>query len=178
MRFIGSSLSTLKLSRQQFGLILALLIVIAAVGSAGLIGVRAFQLYLQQGAEWETIEIKATGRDYSLRFRYPGVDRVLGTADDRWGRRNLYVPEGAVVRLQLASEDYVYTVEIPAAGVYELATPNLIFETKFAAPQTGSYELLGSQMCGYDHPGLIGELEVLETRSFNGTMSQLWDEPR
>jgi len=121
----------------------------------------------------EELDVEIFARDFCLQFRYPGKDQVLPSADDRYGSTNLYVPANAVVRLILKSHDYVYTVEIPKVGVYEIAAPDLTFKVQFTAPEGGTYALLGSQMCGYDHPQLLGELIVQSPAEFSRTMKRL-----
>jgi len=121
----------------------------------------------------EELDGEIFARDFCLQFRYPGKDQVLPSADDRYGSTDLYVPAAAVVRLILKSHDYVYTVEIQEVGIYEIAAPDLTFELQFTAPESGTYALLGSQMCGYAHPQLLGELIVQSPAEFSRTMKRL-----
>jgi cytochrome c oxidase subunit 2 len=123
----------------------------------------------------ENLDAEVIADDYRFHFRYPGSDRVLGTADDRFGTRNLYLPEQAAVQLNLISRDYIYTLEIPARELYEAAVPDISFTARFDAGKTGTFELLGSQMCGYDHPGLLGKLIVQPAAEFERTMRGLSD---
>lgn len=119
------------------------------------------------------LDAEVVGNDYHLYFRYPGEDQLLHTQDDRYGTRNLYVPVDATVRLRLNSRDYIYMLEIPEVGVYEIAAPDLDFDARFIAPHNGEHELLGSQMCGYDHPELLGKLIVQSPTEFEQTMKRL-----
>ncbi|WP_146575859.1 cupredoxin domain-containing protein [Neorhodopirellula pilleata] len=113
------------------------------------------------------------GDDFQLFFRYPGADGIMFTPDDRQGVRNWIIPSGANVRLWLTSRDFAYLVEIPETGLYEVAAPGLVFEASFKAPASGQYELLGSQMCGYDHPNLLGRMIVLPSPDFARSMANL-----
>jgi heme/copper-type cytochrome/quinol oxidase subunit 2 len=119
------------------------------------------------------IDAEVLGDEYRLYFRYPGEDGVLQTQDDRFGLRDFYVPANSVVRLRLSSRDYIYLLEVPEVGVYEIAAPDLVFDVRFVAPQGGIHELLGSQMCGYDHPELLGKLIVQSPAEFIQTMKRL-----
>ena len=123
------------------------------------------------------LDIEVVGSDYRLYFRYPARDGLLHTSDDRFGIRNFYVPEGASVRLSLTSTDYAYLVEVPTAQVYEIAAPSLVFVVEFAAPVPGQHALLASQMCGYDHPELLGKLVVQPAEDFQNTMTRLPSTP-
>ena len=122
---------------------------------------------------YEQILVEIVASDYRLYFRYPGYDHVIETNDDRFGMKHLYVPSGSLVRLRLNSCDFVYTAEIPRVDVYEIAAPDLVFEVDFSAPQPGTYDLLSSQMCGYDHPDLLGKMIVQSDRDFRSTMQSL-----
>lgn len=153
-------------------IVLVILLVIAVV----VLSIRR-RLHRSDTLPITELDIEVVGHDYRLNFRYPGTDRVLHTEDDRQGRQDLYVPAGAVVRLHLNSLDYIYTVEIPAANVYDVAVPDLVFEVPFVLSQSGDYELLGSQMCGYDHPGLLGQVIVQSQSEFTRTMNRLAPAP-
>lgn len=122
---------------------------------------------------YQDIEVEVTGSDFMFQFRYPGEDRTLFNGDDRYGTGTLFVPADANVHLRLSSLDYIYTLEIPARGVYEMAAPDLVFDAILQACSPRTEDLLGSQMCGYDHPGLIGKVIVQTTEEFDRTMSLL-----
>ena len=119
------------------------------------------------------IDTELVGYNYLFGFRYPGHDQLLYTEDDRFGTRDLYVPQNAHVQLHLKSDDYIYTLEIPKLEVYELAAPDLTFDVRFVAPKAGVHELLGSQMCGYDHSELLGKLIVQPAAEYRRTMRNL-----
>jgi cytochrome c oxidase subunit 2 len=131
----------------------------------------------QERRQWAAatgeLDAEIVGNDYQLHVRYPGPDQRLHTPDDRFGTRDLHVPGGARVRVQLRSIDYVYLIEIPVVGIYEVAAPDLEFEFSFVAPQSGVHEFLGSEMCGYDHSGLLGKLRVQSSDEFVRTMKRL-----
>ena len=124
-------------------------------------------------ASLSELDAEIVGHDYLLYVRYPGRDQQLHTADDRIGTRDLFVPSGARVRVQLRSLDYIYLIEVPELGIYDVAAPELKFEVTFVAPESGIHELLGSQMCGYDHNSLLGKLRVQSADEFVRTMERL-----
>jgi len=53
---------------------------------------------------------------------------------------------------------------LPHLNLLEATIPGRKFTMEFDAGTPGTYELYGSQMCGYTHPNLIGNL-VVHTRS-------------
>ncbi len=123
------------------------------------------------------LDVKVVGLDYHLYFHYPGTDAVLGTSDDRLGSRNFFAPANASVDLNLTSRDFVYLVEIPEVGLYEVAAPGLEFKTRIETGDSGVHSLLGSQMCGYDHPELIGDFVVQRSADFRRTVRKLSPAP-
>jgi heme/copper-type cytochrome/quinol oxidase subunit 2 len=125
----------------------------------------------------DEMSVRLVGHDYRFYFQYPGEDLVLGTEDDRYGSRYLHVPQDVLIHLQLDSRDYIYTIEIPELELYEVAVPDLSFEVAFTAKTAGDHELLGSQMCGYDHPELLGKLVVQPVDQFQQSLRQFSKSP-
>jgi cytochrome c oxidase subunit 2 len=141
------------------------------------VGLALSSLVTDRVYEIENLVVGVTGRDYRYYFQYAGADRQLHSADDRHGVQNLHVPHGARVHLELTSDDYVYLLEIPELDIYEVLAPGLKFSVQFDPPSEGSYELLGSQMCGYDHEELLGKLIVESPSSFWHTVRALRSTP-
>lgn len=153
-----------------------LLVVGVVVGSL-VVGLACNSLLKNRVYEIDELVVGVTGRDYRYHFQYPGVDQHLHSADDRHGVQNLHVPHGARVHLELTSDDYVYLLEIPELDIYEVLAPGLKFSVQFDPPSQGSYELLGSQMCGYDHEELLGKLIVESPSSYWHTVRALRSTP-
>ena len=145
--------------------------------AGGVIGLAVSSLKKNPVDEIEDLFVGVTGRDYRYHFQYAGDDLKLHSADDRHGVQNLHVPHGARVHLELTSDDYVYLIEIPELNIYEVLAPGLKFSIQFDTPSQGSYELLGSQMCGYDHEELLGKLIVESPSSFWRTVRALPSTP-
>jgi len=110
--------------------------------------------------------IRVTGSDYQWHIRYPGPDGVLDTRDDRFARRDLHVPSATAVVLDLRSDDYVYSLFLPEQDVLETAVPGSPYEILVEFGPPGSFDLVGSQMCGYTHPLLLGKVVIEATRDF------------
>lgn len=104
--------------------------------------------------------VRVTGRDYRWHILYPGPDGRLGTPDDRQGTRDLHLPRGAEVEVDLRSEDFAYGFYLPQFEVLEVAMPGSPFLVRLTTLEEGTFELLGNQMCGYTHPELIGRVVV------------------
>lgn len=151
--------------------------IVSSLAAIGILAATVVYSPFERQQPFTDLKIAVVGHDYRFYLRYPGEDRILHTIDDCFGTKNLYAPEGATITLQMTSLDFVYTVEIPELEVYEVAVPDLKFETQIVASQNGTYQLLGSQMCGYDHSDLIGEMIVQSDQDFVRTMSRLSQDP-
>ena len=106
------------------------------------------------------VPIRITGHDLQWRIQYPGPDGILATDDDQWGEQDLHLPAHAQIQLELCSDDFAYTLFLPHLDLMEVAVPNAPYLVEFQTDDPGTFELLGSQMCGYIHPLLIGKVKV------------------
>lgn len=121
----------------------------------------------------DTLLVRMTGGEYTWRVRYAGADGEFGTADDRHATRDLHAPVGTPVTLQLCSDDYIYTMALPHLGLKEIAVPDLDFALRFEPDEAGEYPLEGDQMCGYQHPDLMGTLTVEDQAAFREWVNNL-----
>ena len=123
----------------------------------------------EQFEPWQPVgalTVEVTGDDYCWYFRYPGRDGRLGTDDDIRATGPLHVPVNTSVELQLTSVDYIYSLELPAMGLAEIAAPGLSFSLELHTDREGRFPLLGDQFCGYAHETLITELIVESESAF------------
>lgn len=109
--------------------------------------------------------LRVTGRDFHWEILYPGPDGVLDTPDDVMRQRHLHLPAHRAIAIDLRSDDYVYSLHLPDLEVTELAVPGKPYLLQFETENPGNYRLMGSQMCGYTHPELLGNLVVHETNA-------------
>ena len=112
----------------------------------------------------DSVTIEMTGKDFKWHSRYPGKDGQWGTSDDLQATQVLHVPVKAHVEIMLKSLDYVYSLEVPQAGIKEIAVPEMTFTLRFEAEKVGRFRLPGDQLCGYSHPDLISTL-IVDTQS-------------
>lgn len=117
------------------------------------------------------LRIRITGHDYRWLLRYPGPDGRLDTPDDVRTERNLHLPARREVILDLVSDDWVYTFYVPYLDVLESAVPDAPFEIDFETGPAGVHDLLGSQMCGYTHPLLLGDVVIEEAGAFEAWLA-------
>ena len=74
------------------------------------------------------LRIQITGEEYTWQFRYPGPDGELQTDDDitKLGKE-LHLPLGMEVEIELTSRDYIYTFALPHLDLHQVAVPDLTF---------------------------------------------------
>ena len=106
------------------------------------------------------LKVRITGHEFRWQIRYAGADEEFDTEDDVRTRRHLHLPPDSPVTLELGSDDFVYSLYIPHVEIFEFAYPGRIFILEFDSGLPSTHELLGTQMCGFAHPELIGELVV------------------
>lgn len=114
------------------------------------------------------IVVRAVGRDFQWHFRYPGPDATLETADDVVGSRTLYLPPDVDVKLDLTSDDYVYTMSLPKHGLKEIAVPDMTHTLRFHTETGAEIDLLVDPMCGFRfyHDEIMGRILVQERDDF------------
>ncbi len=113
------------------------------------------------------LHIQITGEEYTWQFRYPGPDGALNTADDIVKRgKELHLPLGIEIELELTSRDYIYTFALPHLDLRQVAVPDLTFALAFTPQTTGAFAFVGDQMCGFEHESLNGRLVVEPPAAF------------
>ena len=113
-----------------------------------------------------TLRVRVTGRDFKWHLRYPGPDRELDTDDDVLAQRHLHLPSETDVELELRSDDFVYSLYLPDYELVEMAFPGRPFVVEIATYAAGKSRMLGSQMCGFTHEELLGDLVVQSPEDF------------
>ena len=114
----------------------------------------------------ESVTIEMTGEDFHWSSRYAGADGKMQTPDDFRAAQMLVVPKDAHIEIQLKSNDFIYSLEVPHKGLAEIAVPELTFSLRFKADRIGTFSLPGEQLCGYAHPDLMATLLVVSQSDF------------
>lgn len=113
------------------------------------------------------LRIQITGEEYIWQFRYPGPDGALQTDDDITKQgKELHLPLGIEIEIELTSRDYIYTFALPHLDLHQVAVPDLTFELAFTPQTTGVFAFVGDQMCGFEHESLNGRVVVEPPAAF------------
>jgi len=124
------------------------------------------------------IRIRVTGGNWKWEVRYPGEDGILDSDDDVVDEQNVHLPAGSHVTLDLDSRDYSYSFYVPDYDLIEVALPGSPFRREFDSGAAGVHKLLGSQMCGYAHPDLLGDVVVQEPADFDAWIKKSSSAPK
>ena len=110
------------------------------------------------------VNVSVTGQQYSWTFTYPN-----GYTDFR----NLTVPEGQIVILNISSRDVSHGFFIPSLDVGKDAQPGIYNQVWFNATQTGSFVIECRQLCGPGHALMASTLVVLPDAQYNAWYAKL-----
>lgn len=97
------------------------------------------------------LEFGVRAKQFEWNITHPGVDRVLGTADDFTLRNQLHLPVGEPIIVHLSSEDVIHSFFVPAFRVKQDAVPGMDIPVWFEVTKAGEYELACAELCGLGH---------------------------
>jgi cytochrome c oxidase subunit 2 len=135
-----------------------------------------------QLSTWNTIQAerahngpplaRVVAAQFDWRFRYPGRDGKLDTADDFEVPYRLVVPQGERVVLALQSRDVIHGFFVPAFRLKQDVVPGTILTTWFEAQEIGDYDLVCSQLCGFGHYRMSGKIHVVPRAEYDAWIEQ------
>ena len=105
-----------------------------------------------------TVEVMA--RQFEWRLRYPGADGILYTADDIHWVNDLHVPLDEDILVELKSQDVLHDFFLPNLRIKQDAVPGMKIPVWFRAKDTGEYDLVCAELCGWGHYKMKGRLTV------------------
>lgn len=120
-----------------------------------------------RGALPETdIRVRVTAKQFNWTMQYPGLDGVLGTADDVKIENSLHVPTGKPIRVVLSSDDVIHSFFLPNVRLKQDAVPGRDIEVWFEVTKPGKYDIPCAELCGFGHGNMLGFLTVQDPESF------------
>jgi cytochrome c oxidase subunit II len=180
-----------SLSRRSYGWPALEIAIVLFTGAVFLtLGIKGGALSVSQAkvAEPQALQIEVTGMQFQWYFRYPGADDKFGqtrpelvdasignplgldsgdpAAHDDIVAPQLVVPVNRPVELTLRSQDVVHSLFVPTMRQQMNAVPGLTTHTSFTPTQTGTFEVVCSQLCGLGHYRMHGTVNVLTAEQF------------
>jgi cytochrome c oxidase subunit 2 len=114
------------------------------------------------------LQISVVGQQFSWSFTYPN-----GYLDTK----NLTVPAGRIVILNISSTDVTHGFYIPALSVGKDAQPGITTQMWFNATQIGNYPIQCRQLCGSGHALMLSKLVVVSPAEYQKWYSALHPPP-
>jgi cytochrome c oxidase subunit 2 len=103
------------------------------------------------------LHIVAIGKQWMWKFQHPDGQREINI---------LHVPVGRPVLVELASQDVIHSLYIPAFRVKQDAVPGMTTNVWFEATRTGSFHLFCAEFCGTEHSAMQGRLVALSPEDY------------
>ncbi len=106
------------------------------------------------------VQIKVTAKQFNWNFTYPDSAGKLDGANNVTLENELHVPVGKVVWLTLGSEDVIHSFWVPNLRLKQDVVPGRKIIAWFEATKPGRYEIACSELCGFGHYSMRGEVIV------------------
>jgi cytochrome c oxidase subunit II len=182
-----------NLNRRSYGWTAFEIAIMLLTGTVFLtLGIKGGALAISQPklAEPRPLQIEVTGMQFQWYYRYPGPDGKFGQTrpeliDASIGNPlgldssdpaahddivapapQLVVPVNYPVELTLKSQDVVHSLFVPTMRLQMNAVPGMTTYASFTPTQTGTFEVVCSQLCGLGHYRMHGTLNVLSADQF------------
>ncbi len=120
------------------------------------------------------VTVRISAKQFNWNFTYPGPDGKFGTADDVTSENDLHVPVGKVVRFELRSEDVIHSFFVPEMRLKQDVVPGRTIPGWFEATKTGTYEIACSELCGFGHYSMHGNVIVQTPAEYAGWVRETW----
>jgi cytochrome c oxidase subunit 2 len=106
--------------------------------------------------------VRVIGQQWSWRFIHPGLDKVLGTADDVETVDEFHLKVNTTYHFQLESLDVLHSFSIPAFRLKQDAIPGRVITGWFKPTRLGEYDFQCAEICGIGH-GVMKSRVYVET---------------
>ena len=104
----------------------------------------------------DAFTITAEARMWQFSFIYPNGKR----------EKELIVPQGKAIRLNLKSLDVIHSLYIPSFRVKEDLVPGSLKHMWFIPQKVGNYDIFCAEYCGLDHSHMLSTVKVLPDSAF------------
>jgi len=106
------------------------------------------------------VQVDVTAKQFNWNFTYPNAAGKLEASDNVTVENELHVPVNKVVQLTLASEDVIHSFWVPNLRLKQDVVPGRKIIAWFQATKPGHYEIACSELCGFGHYTMRGEVIV------------------
>ena len=113
-----------------------------------------------------------TGRQFEWRIRYAGEDGIVGNEDDVQLVNDLHLPVDEEIVLNIKSQDVLHSFFLPNLRVKQDVVPGMKQYVWFRANQTGVYDVVCAELCGWGHYKMRGRLTVQSREDFDRWLAE------
>ena len=122
----------------------------------------------------QSIEIEVTAARSIWKFRYPGPDSELGTADDVFTLNDLYVPSHTEITLQLrvSEDDSFHSFFIPDLRVRQDIVAGLIVPAWLTTAEPNTYPINCAGECASQNGQHDGRIIIQSWERFEASLTE------
>ncbi len=122
--------------------------------------------------------LEVTARQFEWRLRYPGLKAQgkIGDADDIHVVNDLHIPVNEEILIDLKSADVLHSFFLPNMRVKQDAVPGMKIPVWFRATETGTYDLVCAELCGWGHYKMKGRITVESREDFDKWLAERYRE--
>lgn len=119
---------------------------------------------------------EVTGRQFEWRIRYAGEDGLIGTEDDVHTVNDLRIPLNEETVLLIKSQDVLHSFFLPNLRIKQDVVPGMKQFVWFKATQTGQFDIVCAELCGWGHYKMRGRVTVAERSRFDSWLESVRQE--
>lgn len=120
----------------------------------------------------DTVKIEVMPQQWAWNIRYAGPDGIFNTADDVVTLNELRVPVGHPIMLNLKAKDVIHSFYLPSFRIKHDANPGYVTRLWFQAKELGTFEIACSQMCGWAHYKMRGEMTIVSDGDYEKWLTE------
>ena len=120
--------------------------------------------------------VEVSARQFEWRLRYPGRNGILGDEDDIFAVNDLHLPVDEEILIDLKSMDVLHSFFLPNLRVKQDAVPGMKIPVWFRATETGRFDLVCAELCGWGHYKMRGRLTLESRTDFDAWLEEKYRE--
>ena len=122
--------------------------------------------------------LEVTARQFEWRLRYPGLkaEGRLGDPDDIFVVNDLHLPVNEEILIDLKSADVLHSFFLPNMRVKQDAVPGMKIPVWFRATETGQFDIVCAELCGWGHYKMKGRVTVESREDFDKWLERKYRE--
>jgi len=141
------------------------------------------------------LRVRAVGEQFGWTFHYAGHDGRFGlvrpdriggsnpvglvmedpSAADDFFSRELILPKGRKVVVQVSSKDVIHNLSLVSMRIQQDAIPGTEIPMWFVPAKTGTWDIICGQLCGAGHAKMKATMEVQDAETFDAYFKQRSD---